>query len=90
MAQSATQALSLNVAAVPVLAITTTALPDAKEFSSYVEQLQATGGTPPYFWSITTGALPAGLSLSQSGTIQGTPTASGAFNITVEVQDSGA
>ena len=90
MAQTATQALSLNVASVPVLAIATTSLPDASEFSVYLQQLQATGGTAPYFWSITSGALPAGLSLSQSGTIQGIPTASGPFNFTVEVQDSGA
>ena len=91
MAQTATQALSLTVAAVPVLAITTTSpLPDAAEFSVYVQQMQATGGVPPYFWSISSGALPAGLTLSQSGTLQGTPTASGPFSFTVEVQDSGA
>jgi len=90
MSQVASQALSLNVAAVPVLQITTTSLPDAVEFSAYSQQLQATGGTAPYFWSLASGALPAGLSLSQNGTLQGIPTASGPFNFTVHVQDSGA
>jgi len=90
MAQTATQALSLNVASVPVLVIATTSLPDAAEFSAYSQQLQATGGTAPYFWSIASGSLPAGITLSQSGVLQGVPTASGPFSFTVQVQDSGA
>jgi hypothetical protein len=47
------------------------------------------GGTPPYHWSISGGALPAGLSISSSaGTIGGSPTASGGFNFVVLLQDS--
>ncbi len=90
MAQTASQALSINVAAVAVLQITTKTLPDATEFSAYSQQLQAVGGIAPYFWSIASGALPAGLSFSQNGVINGIPTASGPFNFVVQVQDSGA
>jgi sugar lactone lactonase YvrE len=44
---------------------------------SYAQVLAASGGTTPYNWSITAGSLPAGLSLSTTGTISGTPTAAG-------------
>src|SRR5690348_9387334 len=33
----------------------------------------ATGGTPPYSWSLAGGALPAGLAMDASGTVSGTP-----------------
>jgi YD repeat-containing protein len=62
--------------------------PGAREVS-YSANLAAIGGTPPFTWSITSGALPAGLSIdSSSGTIQGTPTATGTSSFTVQVQDS--
>jgi Putative Ig domain len=50
---------------------------------------QATGGNPPYIvWTVSAGALPGGLSLELDGVISGTPTASGTFNFTVEINDS--
>jgi hypothetical protein len=49
----------------------------------------AQGGTAPYSWSISAGALPPGLGLGPStGTVSGTPSASGLFNFTVRVQDA--
>jgi hypothetical protein len=51
----------------------------------------ASGGTAPYMYSISAGALPAGLRInSSSGAITGTPTASGTSSFTVEVIDSGS
>ncbi len=49
---------------------------------------QATGGTAPYQYTISAGALPAGMSLSNAGSLTGTPTASGAFSITVLATDA--
>ncbi len=49
--------------------------------------LAASGGAPPYTWSISTGALPGGLALFTSS-ISGTPTAAGPFQFTVSVADS--
>lgn len=87
MPSTATQPLTLTVD--PALAITTTTLPDATEGKAYSQQLQASGGVPPYTWSIATGALPSGISLSSSGLLSGTPTVTGPFNFTAQVTDSG-
>lgn len=50
--------------------------------------LTANGGVLPYTWSITSGTLPSGLTLSSSGAIGGTPTAAGSFSATAQVGDS--
>ncbi|MCJ7664202.1 MAG: Ig domain-containing protein, partial [Desulfobacterales bacterium] len=83
-----TQALSITINSPPPLNITTASLPDGNVGSAYSQTLQATGGTGSYNWSITSGSLPAGLSLTQSsGLISGTPTAAATSNFTVQVND---
>ncbi|MGH9631068.1 MAG: putative Ig domain-containing protein, partial [Bryobacteraceae bacterium] len=87
----ATKAFALRVDA-PELAITTESpLPEARVGAAYSQTLAAAGGTPPYNWTVTAGALPAGLSLNAtSGRLSGTPTAAGNFPFTVRAADSGA
>ncbi len=70
------------------LAISTSSLPDAVVNKSYSATLAATGGATPYTWVITSGTLPSGISMTSSGTLSGTPTTSGAVNISVQVTDS--
>ena len=71
------------------LTITTTALPGGSSGQAYSATLQASGGAAPYAWSITSGRLPAGLTLdAASGTIAGTPTETGSFPLTIEVSDT--
>ncbi|HWF39020.1 MAG TPA: Ig domain-containing protein [Candidatus Acidoferrales bacterium] len=74
------------------LAITTTSpLPAATAGTAYSQQFAATGGTPPYQWSTATGStLPAGLTLSSTGLLSGTPSASGTFSVTVTDSESPA
>lgn len=76
----------------PALTITTNSpLPPGTVGGAYSTTLAATGGTPPYTWSIVTGsgALPGGLTLNATtGSITGTPAASGTFTFTVQVVDS--
>jgi uncharacterized repeat protein (TIGR01451 family) len=55
---------------------------------TYSQTLAASGGTPPYTWSVASGALPGGLSLSTSGVLSGTPSATGTFTFTASVADS--
>lgn len=86
--QVASETLTLDVG-VGQLAITTPALPGAVLNAPYNLQMQATGGIPPYFWSVTSGALPPGLSLDPlTGRIAGTPVAQGSFNLSIQVADS--
>src|SRR2546427_2513203 len=87
--KTAQQALSIQVAAVGQLSVTTTSLPQGTTGAAYSATLQANNGTTPYSWTISSGSLPAGLSLNAStGAISGTPTQSGAFSFTVQVTDS--
>lgn len=57
--------------------VTTSSMPAGTVGAAYSATLQATGGTPPYKWSLKSGTLPAGTSLSAAGAISGTPSAAG-------------
>lgn len=75
------------------LKIETTTLPSATEGKPYTVQFQVEGGTAPYTWSVSTGNLPAGLTLDPAkGTLTGTPKVTGRlpkqFSFTIEVKDS--
>ena len=78
---------TLTVQAAP-LTITTGSLPNGVLNSAYSATLAGSGGTLPYGWSLQSGSLPPGLSLSTSGTISGTPTAAGSYNFTVRLTDN--
>ncbi len=68
--------------------ITQGALPAASAGSSYAQTLTASGGVPPYFFAIAGGSFPAGLWLSSTGLIGGTPDVPGAYSFTISVTDS--
>jgi hypothetical protein len=85
---SSTATLSITIADPPALTVTTGSLPTGASNLSYSYTLSASGGVAPYNWKISSGTLPAGLSLSPSGVISGTPTATGTSSFTVMVTDS--
>ncbi|UKJ09251.1 putative Ig domain-containing protein [Solitalea lacus] len=87
---SGSKTYTLTISAGPTITITPTSLTVATVASAYSKSITASGGTSPYTYSVTTGALPAGLSLSSSGTLSGTPTAGGTFNFTVKATDAGS
>lgn len=71
------------------LYITTGTLPEAVPDKDYSAGMEATGGTPPYAWSIISGELPDALSLSaSSGAIAGVPSAAGRWVFRVRVADA--
>ncbi len=70
------------------LAVTTTTLPAGTEGQPYSAALMASGGNPPYTWTVISGSLPGGLKLHKStGAITGKPSAGGS-TFTVEVTDT--
>jgi len=86
---------TLNVQALVPLQITTTTFPDAQIGVSYTFSVFATGGITPYTWSISSGGLPAGLTLSTDTSapyeaqITGVPTGpTGTSNFSLQVTDS--
>ena len=90
-AGTASQPLQITVMAAPhdPLVVTTSTLPSARKSRSYSAALAATGGQPPYVWSISAGSLPVGLTLdASSGLISGKPRVTGTASFTVSVSDS--
>jgi len=82
------QAYSLTIFA-PAIALSPTTIPDGTFNATYTSTtITATGGTAPYQYSLTSGALPTGITLDSTGLLSGTPMQSGSFNITVTAQDS--
>jgi hypothetical protein len=81
---------TLDVQAIPTLSITSSSLPNGQVNTAYSATLAATGGIPPYSWSLASGTLPPGLSLNAAtGAISGTPTAAAsATSLTFKVTDS--
>jgi hypothetical protein len=65
------------------------AFPSGQVGKPYTSALVATGGLPPYTYSISAGNLPTNLTINPAtGAITGTPTAAGTFNYTGRVIDS--
>ena len=73
-----------------VLSIVTTDLARGRKGDTYSFQMQAANGTAPYVWTLASGSLPQGLSLSASGLISGTPTVFGSFALAIRVTDADA
>ncbi len=72
----------------PKLAITTSSLSAASANTAYAGTLTATGGTPPYRWSLAAGTLAPGLQLQPTGVLAGTTTSKGQYSFTVQVTDA--
>jgi len=85
-----TQTINLSGTGVSTSIIfNTTSLPDATAAVNYGQTISVSGGNSIYSFSITSGALPAGLTLDLSaGSISGTPTAYGSFSFTVTATDT--
>jgi len=75
------------VIATPTIAISPASVPNAQGGVVYSQTLTASGGVAPYAFTLT-GSLPAGMNLSSTGVISGSPTSFGTFNFSVTATDS--
>ncbi len=83
------QSLSITLNLAP-LQITNSSLPNGTVSGGYTNKVGATGGLPPYSFSLAQGSapLPPGLSIATNGTISGVATSSGLFNFIMRVTDA--
>ncbi len=72
----------------PTITVNPTSLSNAVFGESYSATISASGGTGPYTFAVTTGALPGGLSLSSGGALTGTTNAVNTFNFTITATDT--
>src|SRR5437899_1749303 len=80
--------LTIQPKPVPPTIVNASPLAAATVGTAYVQKI-AVSGTAPIQWTITSGALPAGLSLAvSSGKISGTPTTAGVFAFTIQVANA--
>lgn len=71
----------------PAVSIATTTLPSGTVGTNYSQVLQATGGTPPYTWSLLD-PLPTGITFTSGGVLSGTPSQPGSFVLNFRVADA--
>jgi outer membrane autotransporter protein len=84
---SAPASLTLTVSA-PSISIAPGTLTSGTYNTAYSQTISASGGTAPYTYSLESGTLPAGMTLSSTGVLSGTPTQAGDFSISVKAGDS--
>ena len=87
---SAVVTRTCQVQTTPVLTPTFACPGSAPADTLFQYALSATGGVPPYTFSVAAGSLPTGLTLNPAtGLIVGTPSTAGSSPITFRVTDSG-
>jgi hypothetical protein len=84
---TAVQAYTLVITAPPIT-IAPASLQPGTVGTPYSQSVAASGGTPPYTFSVGSGSLPGGITLDSAGNLSGTPTAAGTFPFSVSVTDT--
>src|SRR5271170_4753776 len=79
----------LLAAQTPPLAVVDEPLPPIEAGVEFHVLLHATGGVPPYVWSVASGELPEGITLTPQGLLSGRPAKPGAFTLILKIEDSG-
>jgi hypothetical protein len=71
----------------PPITLSPAPLPVGRVGVAYSQQITATGGTGPYTFTVVSGTLPVGVTLSSGGLLSGTPTTLGASPVTIQATD---
>lgn len=78
-----------RIACCPTITLTPALLPGATIGDAYSQALTPSAGTPPFSFSVVSGSMPPGITLSLAGVISGTPSSTvGVFNFGVKVTDA--
>ena len=81
--------MTFTVNAAPAVVVLSIAAPPAMTVDSPSNvALVASGGTSPYRFALTSGTLPAGLTLNPDGSVTGSPSVAGASTVTITVTDN--
>ena len=72
----------------PVTITASSTLQSGTTGTAYSLTLTAAGGSGSYTWTVASGSLTPGLSLSSNGVLSGTPTTAGSYSFTLKVTDS--
>jgi hypothetical protein len=86
---SALMAQTAQTTPTPALAVVDEPLPPIDAGVEFHTFLHASGGVPPYVWSVLSGDLPEGITLTPEGLLSGRPGKPGTFALTLKVEDSG-
>ena len=78
----------VSAAGCPVIDFTPATLPSGTVGVPYAQTFVGSGGTAPYTFGVTSGALPPGLVLTAAGVLSGTPTTAGPSTFTVRATDA--
>ena len=90
VAQSKSTTFSIRIWSLATI-MTSASLPSALVNTAMTPvALTAKAGTAPYSWSLVSGAMPTGVTISTGGLISGTPTVAGNFTFTIRATDSSA
>lgn len=88
----ATKSMAVTITVNPAPTISTTTLPVGNVGLAYNATITGVGGTAPFAWSLTSGSLPSGLSLSNSSqntvNVTGNPTTQQTSNFTIQIKDA--
>jgi hypothetical protein len=71
----------------PVITVIPPTLPAGTAGTPYSQTITATGGTAPYTFTVVSGTVPPGMTLSPTGVLAGTPTTPGSSAVTIRVTD---
>ncbi len=86
--KSASAYVTITATSVTPIDISTTPPPEEIAGKAYSFSFTASGGKTPYTWSLSSGALPAGLTLLSAGSLTGTAIQAGQSNFTLQAEDS--
>jgi len=85
--RGAYDAFVTEIVVAPPIVLSPAMLANGALGTSYSQTITASGGTAPYTFAVTSGALPPGLTLATNGALSGKPTGTGSFMFTITATD---